>query len=167
MEHCSFCGAELPNSAHFCGNCGAPNNCTSDTPTNISGWHIIDMPGGSGVVDMVDVSPSDFNTPTVTANFNMPTFISNPSHPTLSNGLQNQADETVRGVLAPDRYNPETPLPESSLSEDEEQNILLPDLSPWETLAGNVQAPGNVPVVHGTPNISGVPVVHGTPPAAT
>jgi len=125
------------------------------------------MPGGSGVVDMVDVSPSDFNTPTVTANFNMPTFISNPSHPTLSNGLQNQADETVRGVLAPDRYNPETPLPESSLSEDEEQNILLPDLSPWETLAGNVQAPGNVPVVHGTPNISGVPVVHGTPPAAT
>jgi hypothetical protein len=38
MDHCTFCGAELPAPARFCGSCGRANITTGEMPTHLSGY---------------------------------------------------------------------------------------------------------------------------------
>src|SRR5438094_827747 len=67
MEHCRFCGTALPNFAHFCGHCGAPNNRTSDTPTNMSGVPVVHatppMSAGQGTSPTVTAPASPSQAP--------------------------------------------------------------------------------------------------------
>ncbi len=138
MRSCTYCGAELPGQAGFCGNCGQSSQLIekqSESHTN----------GGNQALQA--------NSP------NAATTVST-SH--WEYAAQNQPAQY--SAQAPTGFGTQAPIDDEE--EERRRKAALFGLG-LAGIAGEVQPPiSNVPMAQGTPQINGVPMVHGTPPLA-
>lgn len=153
MEHCTFCGSDLPRDAQFCGSCGRLVNSMRDYPGH---------PQGSPGYQTVQMAVED----------NGPTVVTRSSNPEIS--LSNLNNATIQHTWS-DRETPTHNLPplfnendEDEAAEEEKRRRAL--LFGLPLLGGLVQRqPSNVPMVQGLPQVGGVPMVpgNGVLPGAT
>ncbi len=127
MQRCEFCGSEQPIYAHYCGNCGYMLGDRTRSATGI-------------------------------AHPQTPPLFSNPSHSIIANAGtgQEHMDSTVQsrwtewGTM---QNSPRFPERQPGDRRDVLPDMLLPGL----LLGQNQVLPaGQVPVVQGTPQVSGV-----------
>src|SRR5215469_4570457 len=138
MQHCTFCGWELPSDARFCGHCGQVANATI---------------GESFTRDMLSS--------------NAPTAISNPSHPHLNSGAdQEELASTLWYDWSQEKLGEDTVSTLNDEEEEQERRrraaILGAPLLGAFAVEGQVPGAG-VPVVQGMPQVGGAPAVQGTP----
>jgi Viral BACON domain/Flagellar-associated PapD-like len=145
MQYCGYCGAELPEYARFCRNCG---NFADDEVKNVIGV----------------VNPSPLNLPSS----DTPPLLDNssytPPHPVEGAPSSAQdVDETMhKNWSGKEEFNPQT-WHYLDRQSDEYQTIGPEVIAPLAA-GGLGQIPAsNVPGVPGTPQLGGVPGVPGTP----
>jgi Viral BACON domain len=137
MQHCAFCGWELPSDARFCGHCGQIANNTI---------------GESLTRNMLSS--------------NAPTAISDPSHPRLTSGVdQEQIASTLWYDWPQEKRNRSvTPIHNDEEDEQERRRAAVLGVPLLGAFAAEGQVPGTtVPAVQGTPQLGGFPAVQGTP----
>ena len=137
MQRCEFCSSEQPIYAYYCGNCGHMLGDRTRSATGI-------------------------------AHPQTPPLFSNPPHPIAANAGtgQEHMDSTVQSSWS--EWGTTQNSPQFPERQPGDRRDVLPDmLLPGLLLGQNQVLPaGQVPVVQGTPQVSGVPFVQGTPPVA-
>src|SRR6266567_4629255 len=151
MRSCPSCSSELPTDARFCGQCGYVIDITTEVPTSISEVPTVrDFP-----IDNLLSSGA-------------PTAISNPSHPTQVNGVRKGAEQELPGGTVRDDWSQAARFGNITSTqgeaEEEQRRPVLSELPLLGALAAEGQAPFvHLPMVQGTPQVSGIPMVQGTP----
>src|SRR5207248_10863052 len=135
MYQCEYCGLPLPDSAHFCGNCGKVSSDPSRWPTRASG--------------LAAVTFDTRNAPTALSASNSP--------PSLNNVDQVQGNSVLS---IPDLV---TASLDEGNEDDEEKKRRAAMIGFGLPLLGNQSLPESVPMVQGTPQPAQVPFVQGTP----
>jgi Viral BACON domain len=153
MGTCEYCGADIPDHASFCGRCGqAPSRVTGPNLPTRSSLPPFDARMGDPFATVA--SPSQLDLPPIA---NSSQGMSGPSSPQY----QRESNPSF-----PDYHEPEpAQMPPAISAEEEEERrrrAALLGLGFVGGLAREVQ-PGNVPMVQGTPQMSGVPMVSGAP----
>jgi len=144
MRTCTYCGAELPGQAGFCGNCGQ---------ASLSPGNPLESPSSNRGYQSVQVNDLDAAT-TISA-------------PYWGNTIQPGQAYGFSGSQYPGNFATQLSVDDEEKEEEERRRKAAMLGFGLLGLAGTAQPPaGNVPVIQGTPQISGVPFVHGTPPMA-
>ena len=133
MERCTFCGAELPLQAQFCGSCGRLVSHMRDLPTHMLGYQTMEM---SQIVDAME---------------NGPTLVTDLSQPELRRLQQGDVISRRNSI------NRETPRPHFIMNGNEEDDEEDKDEVGFLPLGQ--QLASGVPLVQGMPQLNGVPMV--------
>ena len=146
MQKCTYCGAELPESARFCGKCGnVQGTVATDAATTLSNT----PPPPPPPMPLMPPMPS-YNYPTPT--YPTPAYPVQGVQPSWSTGGSGSGTPPPTGEDEDERkgFAAWTPLYGAGMGAD----MLMG--------SGQAYAPG-APVVQGAPQIGGVPQVGGSP----
>ncbi|HLI09658.1 MAG TPA: hypothetical protein VKV40_24055 [Ktedonobacteraceae bacterium] len=162
MAICEYCGADIPEHASFCGQCGqAPSPVNSPNSLTRNSFPPLSAPANDPFATVISPSQSDFSP---VASAGQP--VSNPSLPQY----RGQGKPAFQGHAEAGQGNPSFPasqeqMPAATSQEEEEERrrrAALLGLGFVGGLVGDAR-PGSVPMVQGTPQVSGVPSVSGAP----
>lgn len=135
MYQCEYCGAQLPDSAHFCGNCGQVSSDPSRWPTRGSGLAAItfDTRDAPTALSTSSIPPSPPNVDQVEGNsmLSIPDLVTAP----LDEGNEDDEEKKRRAAMI---------------------GFGLPFLA-------NQPFAASVPMVQGSPQAAQVPFVQGSP----